>query len=251
MLGQEVRSDQPTKMTEKYQIQIADGLNEAIKVYNFVDDSLLLQAVSQEIDIFDMFSDFSGMPIDLLECLVPHPPGRNTPFLILYGVHKSKWSDFRDFIEQVLSEKDGKKYGPYIIEGKTPDIKTKGKKYGFRQLIPVYLISVINYTDSKVLTPIEEDEEFRFSWSNYSADRIKENRRRSPISKSMRFEILQRDNFTCQYCKRHKDDLPHKVKLTLDHKIPYSDGGDDSFSNLVTACGECNAGKSNKVVNNI
>lgn len=69
------------------------------------------------------------------------------------------------------------------------------------------------------------------------------NRSRPRISKVMRFEILQRDNFKCTYCGRGKDD---NVKLVLDHKVPYADGGGDTFENLVTACNECNAGKSNK-----
>jgi hypothetical protein len=76
-------------------------------------------------------------------------------------------------------------------------------------------------------------------------------RKRSPISKSLRFEIYQRENFSCFYCKTHKDALPQGVTLTLDHKVPYSDGGDDSPQNLVAACSECNSGKSNKVVNGI
>lgn len=84
-----------------------------------------------------------------------------------------------------------------------------------------------------------------------SIQNLKKPRKRSPSSSMQRFEIFHRDNFTCVYCKRHKDVLPTGVILTLDHKIPYSDGGDDSQSNLVTACSDCNSGKSNKVVNHI
>lgn len=76
-------------------------------------------------------------------------------------------------------------------------------------------------------------------------------RKRSHISKTMKFEIFQRDDFRCYYCKRHKNDLPKGVHLTLDHKVPYVDGGADSFDNLVTACSDCNGGKSNKVIKNI
>lgn len=68
-------------------------------------------------------------------------------------------------------------------------------------------------------------------------------RRRSPISQTLRFEIYQRDNFKCQYCGRSKDD---GIKLVLDHKIPYSDGGKDDYHNLITTCEDCNNGKSNK-----
>lgn len=76
-------------------------------------------------------------------------------------------------------------------------------------------------------------------------------RKRSHISKTMKFEIFHRDNFSCYYCRRHKSDFPKGVHLTLDHKVPYIDGGDDSFENLVTACSDCNGGKSNKVIKNL
>ena len=58
---------------------------------------------------------------------------------------------------------------------------------------------------------------------------------------SLRFEILKRDNFTCQYCGRNiKED---KVKLHVDHIIPNKLGGLYSENNLVTSCEECNLGK--------
>lgn len=76
-------------------------------------------------------------------------------------------------------------------------------------------------------------------------------RKRSNISNGMKFEILQRDNFRCYYCKKHKNELPKGVHLVIDHKVPHVDGGEDSFKNLVTACSICNNGKSNKVINNL
>lgn len=49
-----------------------------------------------------------------------------------------------------------------------------------------------------------------------------------------RQNIFKRDDFTCQYCGKHKD-------LTLDHLIPRSKGGKSNWDNLVTACKRCNA----------
>lgn len=49
-----------------------------------------------------------------------------------------------------------------------------------------------------------------------------------------RKNILRRDLYKCQYCNR--SDIP----LTIDHIIPKSKGGDDSWENLVTACIKCN-----------
>lgn len=60
------------------------------------------------------------------------------------------------------------------------------------------------------------------------------------VTKRLRFEILTRDGNTCRYCGAQAPD----VKLTIDHVIPVALGGGDESSNLVTACKDCNAGKS-------
>lgn len=68
--------------------------------------------------------------------------------------------------------------------------------------------------------------------------------KRKPLSKSIRFDVLNRDNFTCQYCGKSAPD----VRLEVDHIKPVSKGGTDDLSNLVTACEACNKGKSNKEI---
>ncbi len=55
--------------------------------------------------------------------------------------------------------------------------------------------------------------------------------------------VLNRDNFTCQYCGRTPKD---GVKLTIDHIKPWMDGGKTIADNLVTACNECNSSKSSR-----
>lgn len=60
------------------------------------------------------------------------------------------------------------------------------------------------------------------------------------VSKRLRYEILRRDNHACRYCGRASPDVP----LTVDHVIPTALGGSDKPDNLVTACQDCNAGKS-------
>lgn len=59
------------------------------------------------------------------------------------------------------------------------------------------------------------------------------------VSKRLRFEILRRDNHTCQYCGDRAPD----VTLHVDHVIPVSLGGSNHPSNLLTACKDCNLGK--------
>lgn len=54
-----------------------------------------------------------------------------------------------------------------------------------------------------------------------------------------RFRILERDNFTCQYCGRKAPE----VTLEVDHITPTSKGGKNIATNLITACMSCNRGK--------
>jgi len=57
-----------------------------------------------------------------------------------------------------------------------------------------------------------------------------------------RRNIFHRDQFRCQYCGRH---LP-KAALTIDHVLPQSRGGQDTWENLVLACKTCNVKKRNR-----
>lgn len=54
-----------------------------------------------------------------------------------------------------------------------------------------------------------------------------------------RRNIMKRDGHQCQYCGIRSD-------LTLDHVLPRSRGGQDSWENLVTACNTCNVKKGNR-----
>jgi 5-methylcytosine-specific restriction endonuclease McrA len=51
--------------------------------------------------------------------------------------------------------------------------------------------------------------------------------------------IYKRDQFSCGYCGS-------KQSLTIDHIIPRSRGGEDTWENLVTSCSRCNTKKGNK-----
>ena len=55
----------------------------------------------------------------------------------------------------------------------------------------------------------------------------------------LRWVILERDDFTCQYCGRRAPE----VQLQVDHRVPVVEKGTDAPDNLVTACYSCNQGK--------
>jgi len=61
-----------------------------------------------------------------------------------------------------------------------------------------------------------------------------------PEVKLTKQNILRRDRHTCQYCGSNKG------PMTVDHVVPKSQGGEDSWENLVCACIACNNRKSNR-----
>lgn len=63
--------------------------------------------------------------------------------------------------------------------------------------------------------------------------------KRKSISKKIRFEVLKRDRFVCQYCGESAPD----VVLQIDHIKPVASGGSNGITNLITSCFNCNSGK--------
>lgn len=70
-------------------------------------------------------------------------------------------------------------------------------------------------------------------------------RKKRAVTNSMRFVIMQRDNFKCRLCGRSPATDP-KIKLEIDHIKPWSKGGETVPENLQTLCRKCNNGKSDK-----
>ncbi len=64
--------------------------------------------------------------------------------------------------------------------------------------------------------------------------------KRKAVGKRKRFEVFKRDDFTCGYCGQR----PPAVILEVDHIEAVSSGGDNQMANLITACRDCNRGKS-------
>jgi hypothetical protein len=67
---------------------------------------------------------------------------------------------------------------------------------------------------------------------------------RTPLSRRVRFRVLERDGFRCLYCGRKAPE----VELHVDHFLPVSKGGTNDLSNLFAACVDCNVGKRDRVL---
>ena len=59
------------------------------------------------------------------------------------------------------------------------------------------------------------------------------------ISPRLRWEVWERDNFTCQVCGSRR-------YLSIDHIVPVSKGGQTIKENLQTLCLSCNSRKGDK-----
>ena len=60
-----------------------------------------------------------------------------------------------------------------------------------------------------------------------------------PSVRLTRRNLMLRDSHECQYCGKR----PPTRELNIDHVMPRSRGGEDSWENLVTACRVCNLRK--------
>jgi CRISPR/Cas system Type II protein with McrA/HNH and RuvC-like nuclease domain len=59
-----------------------------------------------------------------------------------------------------------------------------------------------------------------------------------------RTRVFERDNYQCHYCNKQLT----RFTASLDHIQPVSEGGDNSFDNLVTACLHCNSRRGSRPV---
>ena len=59
--------------------------------------------------------------------------------------------------------------------------------------------------------------------------------------------LFARDDYSCRYCGRHRNELRARECLTRDHILPISRGGGNSWDNVVTACSTCNHRKGDRL----
>lgn len=76
-------------------------------------------------------------------------------------------------------------------------------------------------------------------------DRKQKNQGQHWISDPKRLSIYLRDGLACCWCG---ESIEQGAKLTLDHLTPYSLGGSNDATNLVTSCLRCNSSRGNRSV---
>ncbi|MFZ1301633.1 MAG: HNH endonuclease [Candidatus Microsaccharimonas sp.] len=99
------------------------------------------------------------------------------------------------------------------------------------------------------LVPPKELEKwvFGFSKPGYKVPKLSHEERvkmRRGLSSSVRYSVLERDNYSCQDCWRTAKD---GVRLHVDHIVPVAHGGNNEVSNLRTLCASCNTRKGGRI----
>ncbi len=99
-------------------------------------------------------------------------------------------------------------------------------------------VDIVESYDKKILTP---------NVDMYVPAVVKYKYLVKPKYKALKFSKLNvhhRDEFTCLYCGKKQA----RPKLTIDHVIPRSRGGETSWFNCASACKPCNTKKGNKTL---
>ena len=99
-----------------------------------------------------------------------------------------------------------------------------------------------NYRKNRIVT-YQELCDLYMQWRNGKKYEETSKRERKYMTDQLRYDVLKRDNFTCQKCGATAKD---GAKLHVDHIIPVYKGGKSTMSNLQTLCDRCNIGKGTK-----
>lgn len=107
-----------------------------------------------------------------------------------------------------------------------------------------YWVHVPGLTESDWLQIQDEETEDWYLRNEgfYYRHRVQEERyQKVKIPSSIRWQVWERDNFTCKQCGT-------RANLSVDHIVPESKGGSLNLDNLQTLCKKCNSSKGMKVV---
>lgn len=165
---------------------------------------------------------------------------------------------YKEKIKEILNSEDSVDYSSLKISPKTFK-KYEEKLFSQRIIAPVTSCVckvTITYTSPKGKVNLSKSNLFDFdemfacfeSISRATMDNKTYSKlvlvERGEVSDSMRYDIMQRDNFKCVICGASAQT---GARLHVDHIVPVSKGGKSIPSNLRTLCERCNVGKSDKM----
>lgn len=80
------------------------------------------------------------------------------------------------------------------------------------------------------------DPQYAFPPSDRVRSTNKGNRKRNKVNKNRKIKLLIKEEFKCHYCKTEIN----IETVSIDHKVPRSNGGSNDLGNLLASCYECN-----------
>ena len=69
--------------------------------------------------------------------------------------------------------------------------------------------------------------------------------RRRVIPRALQEQVRRRARYVCEYC--HTAEQWQYVRFTVDHVLPFAQGGTDALDNLALACFHCNRRKADRL----
>jgi 5-methylcytosine-specific restriction endonuclease McrA len=95
---------------------------------------------------------------------------------------------------------------------------------------------------NQILTDEEISNSNEIVGNNVSGKTTKIEKGSRTIGAGLRLKILDRDNFRCVLCGRSPA-TEIGVRLHIDHKVPFSQGGQSTIDNLQTLCQTVTGGR--------
>lgn len=99
---------------------------------------------------------------------------------------------------------------------------------------------------------LSREEEIELAWAKYRGDRLPPPPMAETREEWLPSRLKEQDQ-RCAYCKR-KVEVNHpdpEFRATIDHVVARSNGGLDTFENVVASCGPCNNLKANRSVDEL
>ncbi len=185
--------------------------------------------------------------------------------IIFFSDYITKVRENREKNIQYMSEIDSISSTEYVVDYAKLNISERTYKRHEKQLFEKKILTPVvsclftvdmSYSSPKGKVNLSKSDSFDFDDMFACLESVSRSRldrdtysqiavvERGEVSDSLRYDILNRDNFTCVICGVSSR---QGARLHVDHIIPISKGGKSVPDNLRTLCERCNIGKSNKI----
>lgn len=232
---------------------------EALMILN---DEMIFHGISDYFEVFKHYDNKSSYNRIEPAYLMTAEIRSNIEFFSTYAnqlrENRDKYVGYQKKIQEIHQIQNSVNYSELKISESAYNRREK-RLFLKRMLFPVVdcrFSVTMSYTSRKGQVNLSKGDIFNFDdlfacLESVSRSRLDKNTyshlaavERGEVSDSLRYDIMQRDNFTCVICGAS---ARLGARLHVDHIVPISKGGKSIPSNLRTLCERCNIGKSDKI----